>query len=222
MNRTFVITGVTSGIGLALTRQLLSDGHRVFGCGRRTNPLPDESNNLFSYRQVDVLDPVGLGEWSEEVQEKHQIDFLVQNAGYLHEPKYFRDIKPEEFDTVFNINVKGTVNVLQAFLPKMLDVKHGIIVTMSSGAGRYGIAKMSDYCASKFAVEGLTRTLAEELPEPMAAIPLSPGMVDTPMLQTTMGSESSQHISPEAWATRAAPFILGLTRKENGQSLVSG
>jgi NAD(P)-dependent dehydrogenase (short-subunit alcohol dehydrogenase family) len=121
-----------------------------------------------------------------------------------------------QLEAVIDINIKGTFHVLQAFLPGMLRQKQGIILTLSSGAGRMGIPTISGYCASKWAVEGLTKSLAEELPEPMSAIPLSPGIIDTDMLRTNFGDEAAQYPKPAQWAEVAAPFILGLGRSRTG------
>ncbi|MEZ6113404.1 MAG: SDR family NAD(P)-dependent oxidoreductase [Pirellulaceae bacterium] len=78
---------------------------------------------------------------------------------------------------------------------------------------------MGPYCASKYAIEGLTKTLAYELPRTMAAIPLTPGMVHTDMLDSCLGSSAVLHPDPKSWAARAVPFILSLTPKQSGESL---
>lgn len=218
-SKKIVITGVTGGLGLALTQYLLSAGHQVFGCGRRENPLPDASPASFHYAQLDIADAVAPCDWATIVQAENTIDILVHNAGVIHDNAELCDISAEQLDAVIDINVKGTFHVLRAFLPKMIQLRRGVIVTLSSGAGRFGIPTLSGYCASKFAVEGLTQSLAKELPAPMAAIPLAPGMIDTAILRQNTSVDAAQQQKPDDWATRAGPMILGLNREHNGQSL---
>lgn len=218
-----VITGITSGLGLALARLLLKNGHTVYGCGRRDDPLTPAEAEAFQgryyFQQLDIMDFAACQSWAEKCQQSDAIDYLVHNAAAIHENANLWEMDREQMERVVDVNIKGSFNVLQAFLPGMLKQKQGVAITLSSGAGRMGIPKISGYCASKWAVEGMMKTLAEELPAPMAAIPMSPGIVDTDMLRTNFGEAAAQYQKPEDWATRAMPFILGLTREHNGESL---
>jgi NAD(P)-dependent dehydrogenase (short-subunit alcohol dehydrogenase family) len=74
-------------------------------------------------------------------------------------------------------------------------------------------------CARKWAIEGLTRALAQELPDGLAAIPLNPGVINTDMLQSCFGSAASSYPTPEQWAETAVPFLLVLGPRHNGQPL---
>ena len=94
-----------------------------------------------------------------------------------------------------------------------------MIVNLSSGWGRSVSGEFAPYCASKWGVEGLTKALAEELPEPLAAVPLSPGVIDTAMLRQCYAEGAGGYPKPAEWAKVAAPFLLGLGRKDNGKSL---
>jgi len=78
---------------------------------------------------------------------------------------------------------------------------------------------VATYCATKYAIEGLTLALAQELPEGMAAVPLNPGIINTEMLQACFGDDAGSYPSPEKWAKQAVPFVLGLSAKDNGKSL---
>ena len=98
----------------------------------------------------------------------------------------------------------------------------GVIVNVSSGWGRSVSSGVAPYCASKWAIEGLTKALAEELPAGMAAVPLNPGVIDTDMLRQCWSVEASKYPKAEVWAKAAAPFILGLGPKQNGQSVTVG
>jgi len=77
---------------------------------------------------------------------------------------------------------------------------------------------VAPYCATKFAIEGLTRALALELPSDLAAVALNPGIIDTAMLQSCFGASASGYEGPAQWAQRAVPFILKLSRSDNGAS----
>jgi NAD(P)-dependent dehydrogenase (short-subunit alcohol dehydrogenase family) len=123
-------------------------------------------------------------------------------------------------ERLFQINVLGLLNVTRAFVPAMVKAGRGVIVNLSSGAGRQGYPRIGVYGATKYAVEGLTKSLAAELPSGLAAIPLSPGVINTEMLRHSMGEETAAtHPDPETWVKKAQPFILGLGPEDNGKSL---
>ena len=86
---------------------------------------------------------------------------------------------------MIDVNIKGVANVLRHFVPAMIERGRGVIVNFSSGWGAPSSAEVAPYCATKWAIEGLTRALAEELPG-MAAVPLNPGIIDTDMLRTAL------------------------------------
>jgi NAD(P)-dependent dehydrogenase (short-subunit alcohol dehydrogenase family) len=103
----------------------------------------------------------------------------------------------------------------------MVERSSGVIVNFSSGWGRSADAEVAPYCATKWAIEGLTQSLAQELPSGMAAVPLNPGIIDTEMLRSTFGGSASAYPSAAQWAKRAAPFLLGLGPKDNGRQLTA-
>jgi NAD(P)-dependent dehydrogenase (short-subunit alcohol dehydrogenase family) len=94
-------------------------------------------------------------------------------------------------------------------------------VNWSSGWGRSTDAQVAPYCATKWAIEGLTQALAQELPRGMAAIALNPGIIDTAMLRSCFGESAASYPSPEAWARTAVPFLLELGHDQNGQALTA-
>ncbi len=104
----------------------------------------------------------------------------------------------------------------------MVERGKGVIVNLSSGWGRSVAADVAPYCATKWAVEGLTKALAEELPPGMAAVPLNPGVIDTDMLRTAFSGGASSYPKAEAWAKAAGPYILGLGPGDNGRSASVG
>jgi NAD(P)-dependent dehydrogenase (short-subunit alcohol dehydrogenase family) len=94
-----------------------------------------------------------------------------------------------------------------------------VIVNLSSGWGRSTSPEVAPYCATKYAIEGLTKALAQELPPGMAAVPLNPGVIDTDMLRQAWADDAGAYPKADDWARRAAPFLLGLGPKDNGKSL---
>jgi NAD(P)-dependent dehydrogenase (short-subunit alcohol dehydrogenase family) len=221
-----VITGVTRGLGRALAEWYIANGHTVAGCGRSgpaifdfrfTHPEPH------SFDAVDVTLPVKVNLWSERVLgAMGPPDILINNAGLINQSAPLWKIGPDEISKVVSVNIIGVVNVIRAFAPAMIERGSGVIVNLSSGWGRGVAAGVAPYCATKWAIEGLTKALAEELPKGMAAVPLNPGVVDTDMLRTCFPDSASSYPKAEEWAKKAAPFILGLGAKDNGHSLSVG
>jgi NAD(P)-dependent dehydrogenase (short-subunit alcohol dehydrogenase family) len=123
-----------------------------------------------------------------------------------------------EFNRLVDVNIKGVANVIRHFVPAMVERKTGVIVNLSSGWGRSTSPEVAPYCASKYAMEGLTQALAQELPKGMAAVPLNPGVIDTDMLRQCWADGASSYPKAEAWAKVAAPFILQLGVEDNGRS----
>jgi len=92
-------------------------------------------------------------------------------------------------------------------------------VNFSSGWGRSVDAEVAPYCASKWAIEGMTLALAQELPSGMAAVALNPGIINTEMLQSCFGASARSYPSPDDWVKMAVPFLLELGPKDNGKQL---
>ena len=103
----------------------------------------------------------------------------------------------------------------------MIDKGNSVVVNFSSGWGRSTSSHVAPYCASKYAIEGMTKALAQELPTGMAAVPLSPGVVNTEMLQSCFGESADQCPTAEEWAVTAVPYILGIGAGDNGESLTT-
>jgi NAD(P)-dependent dehydrogenase (short-subunit alcohol dehydrogenase family) len=137
----------------------------------------------------------------------------------MNTPAPLWEVPADDFDAVIDVNVKGMANVIRAFVPAMVARKRGVIVNLSSGWGRSTSPEVAPYCASKYAVEGLTLALAQELPRGMAAVPLNPGVIDTDMLRQAWADGASSYPKADQWAKSAAPFLLALGEKDNGRSL---
>ena len=218
-----IITGVTRGLGRALTEEFIRLGHTVIGCGRGSEGVFDlrmKHGAPHSFDVVDVANATKVGMWGARALAFGETpDLLINNAALMNTPAPLWQVPAEEFATLVNVNITGVANVIREFVPAMVAAKKGVIVNLSSGWGRSVSPDVAPYCASKWAIEGLTKALAEELPAGMAAVPLNPGVIDTDMLRQCWADGASAYPKAEAWAKIAAPFILRLSAKDNGQSL---
>jgi NAD(P)-dependent dehydrogenase (short-subunit alcohol dehydrogenase family) len=221
--RTVVLTGVTRGLGHALAACLAVQGHRVAGCGRSRMKLEELRASLgepHRFDLVNVASAIQVETWAEKVLESHgPPDLLINNAGVINANAPLWEVPEEEFGLVVDVNLKGTYHVIRNFLPAMLERGSGVVVNFSSGWGRSTAAELAPYCATKWAIEGLTRSLAEELPRGLAAVAVNPGVIHTEMLESSYGKSARSYPGPEKWAERATPFLLSLGPEHNGKSL---
>jgi NAD(P)-dependent dehydrogenase (short-subunit alcohol dehydrogenase family) len=221
--RTIVVTGVTRGLGRALARGLAAEGHVVLGCGRSRQDLLSLRSELegpHRFDEVDVASAAAVMAWAEQLLARHPApDLLVNNAGLINAGAPLWEVPEAEFSQVVDVNIKGTYHTIRAFLPAMLERGRGVVVNLSSGWGRSTSPEMAPYCATKWAIEGLTRALAQELPAGVAAVALNPGIIHTAMLETCFGQSAKSYPGPNKWADRAIPFLLSLGPEHNGKSL---
>ena len=221
--RIVLITGVTHGLGRAMTDEFARRGHTVLGCGRSEKEIEKIRRALgkpHDFYAVDVSSDEAVKSWASVcLTANGPPDLLINNAGVINRNARLWEINAREFSDVIDINLKGTANVIRHFAPAMVKRKTGVIVNFSSGWGRSTDAEVAPYCASKWAVEGLTLALAQELPSGMAAIPLNPGIINTEMLRSCFGGSASSYPSPAEWAGIAVPFLLQLGPAHNGKQL---
>jgi len=220
MSRVVLLTGATSGLGRALVNRFASAGHTVLGCGRDREALEDLTANFgapHDFCAVNVADESQVRSWAERALPTP--DLVLNNAGVINQPAPLWQVPAAEFDALIDINVKGTANVIRHFLPAMLEAGRGVIVNFSSGWGRSTAPEVAPYCASKWAIEGLSQALAQELPAGLASIALNPGIINTPMLQTCFGESASHYPDAERWSKGAAEFLLSLGASHNGRAL---
>ena len=221
--RIVVITGISRGLGRAMARKFAELGHSVIGCGRSTTEIASlqaELGAAHRFATVDVVCDEEVAHWASDVVAELGVpDLLLNNAAVINHASPLWEVAQKDFDAVVDVNIKGVSNVIRHCVPAMVVRKSGIIVNFSSGWGRSTSANVAPYCASKWAIEGLTRALAQDLPKGMAAIPLNPGVIDTDMLRSSFGREAGNYPKADAWAANAVPFILGLNASDNGRSL---
>ncbi len=221
-----VITGVTRGLGRALAEEFICGGHTVIGCGRSGDAIFDLRMSHQAPHDFSVVD-VGLDNkvaiWAAKVLENDSApDLLINNAALMNRPGKLWEQEDREFTKLVDVNIRGVANVIRHFVPAMVAKNKGVIVNLSSGWGRSVSPDVAPYCMSKWAIEGLTKALAEELPKGMAAVPLNPGVIDTDMLRSCWADDAGAYPKAEEWAKTAAPFILKLGAKDNGKSVSVG
>ena len=223
MPKHIVVTGCSQGLGLALIQGFIDSGHKVSGCSRNTqrmNELREQFGEEHYFEAVDVSDPDQVYSWASNcLEQQGAVDLIVNNAAIINPNANMWEVDDQQWSELININVKGVFYVSKAFLPSLIKANHGVLVNVSSGWGRSAAAEVATYCCSKWAVEGLTRSLAEEVPSGVAAIPLNPGIIHTTLLESCFGSSASHFPSPQQWAETAVPFLLGLSAADNGQPL---
>ena len=221
--RTVFITGVTHGIGRALAEEFIAAGHTVLGCGRSIAVIKElraMHGAPHDFYECDVSISDSVKSLASLVLATHGVpDLIINNAGVINKCAPLWEVEDEEFSHVIDVNIKGTANVVRYFVPSMVKQRSGVIVNFSSGWGRSVDAEVAPYCAAKWGIEGMTKALAEELPSAMAAVPLSPGCVNTEMLKSCFGHSANSYPSPEQWAKKAVPFILGIGAEDSGKSL---
>ena len=223
VKRIIVITGVTRGLGRAMAEEFARLGHTVVGCGRSEREI--EQVNLGKPRDfalVDVAADDQVKVWAANVLRSHGAPtLLLNNAAVINKNARLWEVSADEFSRVMDVNVKGTVSVIRHFLPAMIKAGEGVVVNFSSGWGRSTDAEVAPYCASKWAIEGLTQSLSQELPSGMAAVALNPGIINTDMLKSCFGGLASGYPTPERWAKTAVPFLLKLGPDDNGKQLTA-
>ncbi len=220
MARQVVVTGCSRGIGRALVAEFQKRSVEVAGCARQGSLLEDLGGEPY-FRAVDVCDEEGMKQWAGDLRRSgFTPDLVIANAGLLNVRAPLWEISAAEFSSVIDVNIKGVHHTLCAFVPEMLELGRGVLVALSSGWGRSTSPEVAPYCASKYAVEGLIGSLAQELPAELAAVALSPGVVHTEMLSRAFGSaDAALAVEPEEWAQSAVDFLLDLGPADSGKSL---
>lgn len=186
--KTWFITGSSQGIGLVLTKQLLSEGYHVAATARNLEKLKNAvgiSSPRFLPLQVDLVNENDVaGAINSAIQHFGTIDYLVNNAGFGLIGGIEESSNKEVHDS-FDVNVFGLLNVTRAVLPHMRAAKFGHIFNLSSVFGLIAGAGWGIYCGTKFAVEGISEALAQEVkPFGIKVTIIEPGYVRTNFLSS--------------------------------------
>jgi len=183
---TTLITGATSGIGLATAKLLAKNKHRLILCGRREDQLAEISESLRKYTEVitlkfdvrdreKVIESIGSlpNEWNE-------IDILINNAGNAHGLAPIDEGDLDDWDAMIDSNVKGLLYVIKAIIPGMVKRKSGHVVNIGSIAGKEVYLNGNVYSASKFAVDAINNGMRLDLNKHGIKVSqVCPGLVET-------------------------------------------
>lgn len=168
MNKVWLVTGASSGFGRAITEVAVAAGDVVVGAARRPEALddlvaahPDQVEAL----RLDVTDPSAIEEAVRDVVARHgRIDVLVNNAGRTHVGAV-EETTDQELRELFDLHFFGPAALVRAVLPHMRERRSGAIVQMSSMGGQMSFAGFGAYSGTKFALEGMSEALADEVRE---------------------------------------------------------
>jgi len=209
-----VVTGAGRGIGAAIARQLAALGATTVLCGRTKSTLDQTARTI-----------AGLGGKTEvipcDVTVLHQleyaatrvdstfgrVDILVNNAGIGGFNELLHALPPEEWDRILNTNLRGVYYAIRAFAPLMIRAYSGHIINISSLAGKNALPKGAAYAASKWGLNGLTYSVAEELrPHNVRVSVICPGSVDTELGPHT-GKDPHKMLKPDDVAHAVAMLV---------------
>lgn len=164
--KVWLVTGTSKGLGLHLTKLLLSKGHKVIATSRATEVLEKElssfKENLYAVKLDITSDEEVKQVINESIAKLGRIDVVVNNAGYSLVGS-MEEMTDEEFRATMDVNLFGTVNIIRNVMPHLRKQQSGHIINISSNAGYVGFEKASSYNAAKFGVIGLSEALAQEV-----------------------------------------------------------
>lgn len=226
--KTALVTGGGSGLGAAIASALHAAGADVVVVGRDETKLDAVVASLGTRTRslvCDVSDPLSVESLRSRLADT-QVSILVNNAGVPGPVAPLTEISVEEWDAVFDVNVRGTYLLCKAFIPAMTARGAGDVINVASVSGKRPLANRTPYCASKMAVIGLTSTLAFEVgPAGVSVNTLSPGPVEGPRmarnfrLEAERSGDSIAEVE-NAFVSRAALGRM-VTEDEVGRAVVA-
>lgn len=214
MSGTIVVTGATSGLGLALVKLLKAEGFNPILTGRKAQAVDALSKELsVPGYQLDVSDPQSIQSATASITQDHgPVHGLINNAGIWLEGD-FETYTPEAIRSVIDTNTTGTILMTHALLPDMLARKKGVVINTVSTGALYTRKLISVYSASKWAIRGFTGCLEVECaPKGVRVMGFYPGKIDTSMYETAgIDRNLSVAMSPQ----QAVAMVLVMLRDED-------
>ena len=209
-----VVTGAGRGIGAAIARKLAALGAVVILCGRKREPLEStaaeigEAGGRAEVLPCDVTDLSSVEAAAQHIDKTHgRADILVNNAGIGGFGGPLHEMLPESWDAVLNTNLRGVYYCIRSFAPMMVRAKNGHIINISSLAGKNPLPNGAAYAASKWGLNGLSYSVAEELRTHNIRVSVvCPGSVDTELSPHT-GKDSKKMLRPEDVAHVVAMLV---------------
>ena len=218
-----VITGAGRGIGAAIARRLATMGAASVLCGRTEQPLQATADDILRTGAralalpCDVTDLGSVERLAVEVERQfHRIDILVNNAAIAAFDSPLHLLPPESWDKVMNTNLRGAYYTIRSFAPMMIRARRGQVINISSLAGKNALVNGAAYAASKWALNGMSYSLAEELRAHNIRVSvLCPGSVDTE-LSPHAGKDAAKMLRPDDVA-----HVVAMLVTQEPQSFVS-
>ncbi|MDW0245772.1 MAG: SDR family oxidoreductase [Nitrososphaeraceae archaeon] len=228
---TALVTGSGRGIGRETAILLSKKGFNLIICSRNQNEIDSVVKEIKSFgndrilaRECDVSVSSQVNRVVNEALDIYgRIDVLINNAGISYVKKLI-DTTEEEWDNTLDINLKGSYLFSKAIVPHMIKHNYGVIINVSSGAGKIGFEDISAYCASKFGMIGLTESLAREINNyNIRVMTICPGQVATKM-QKDIDSQyyelnKNKMLHPRKVAEKIADMIFSDKEYLNGVSV---
>src|SRR6185437_4081810 len=215
-----VVTGATRGVGRAISLRLAGMGAHIVLVARSTDPLNRmreqivASGGTASIFPCDLTDASAVAELGEAVAREHKrCDILVNDAAVGLEGKFLHEVTPREWDLIFNTNLRGPYLLIRAFAPLMIAARSGHIVNISSLAGRNPLPKGAAYAASKWGLNGLTYSVAEELRQYNIRVSvIAPGSINTDFSDhsghgAASGKDANKKLQPDQIASVVAMLV---------------
>jgi NAD(P)-dependent dehydrogenase (short-subunit alcohol dehydrogenase family) len=220
-----IITGVSRGLGRAMVEQFIAAEWTVAGCARNAAAVAELSRQHGAphfFEVVDVSEEKDVAHFCAEALKLHGApDLLLNNAALINANAPLWEVSAQEFSDVVDVNLKGTAAMIRHLAPAMMKRGRGVIVNFSSGWGRSTSAEVAPYCATKWAIEGLSQAMSQETKGKVAVLALNPGIIDTEMLRSCFGAGAASYPDATQWATRAVPFLMKLGARDNGRALTA-
>jgi len=228
---TALVTGSGRGIGKETAVLLAAKGLNVIVCSRTQTEIDNVLREIKSLeggkamgKRCDVSIASDVNNLVEEVLKKYgRIDVLINNAGISYVKKLI-DTTEKEWDQTFDINLKGPFLLCKASVPHMMKNNLGVIINVSSGAGKVGFEDISAYCASKFGLMGLTESLTWEVANyNIRVMTICPGEVATKMQENVDSSyyqsNKDNMIQPKTVAEKIVEMVFDDNKYRNGISV---
>ena len=187
-----LVTGAGSGIGAAIAERFASLGAHVWATDRDERTARETAQRIRSAGgtaealALDVTDTAATSRAAAAVHDRGALDVLVNNAGIGHVGTILQ-AAGEDLDRLYAVNVRGVFNVTKTFLPAMIARRAGVVINMASIGGIVGLRDRLAYCTTKFAVVGLTKSLAlDHALDGVRVNCICPGRVETPFVRARL------------------------------------
>ncbi|MGM8366070.1 SDR family oxidoreductase [Virgibacillus sp. W0181] len=218
IGKTAIVTGASSGIGIAITKELAKEGANVVLAARNKEKLENIASEIgveenILYVQTDVTKQQDVSLLVERAKlDFGRVDIYVNNAGRMASSRVLEG-SISDWEQMIDINIKGVLYGIHSILPDMLENKSGHIVNIASDSGFEVIERLTVYCATKFAVRAISTGLEKELANTgVRTTNISPGMVETPLSSKSPFETDRKKLEP---ADIAKAVVFAVTQPEH-------